>query len=76
MDLHKYLTKQGWGAVTALAKGIKAPAPDVSNWAKGTRPCPPWRCIAIEKYTNGEVTRKDLRPHDYKKHWPDLAYDH
>ena len=32
----------------------------------------PNRCVAIERATNGQVTRKDLRPHDWKDIWPEL----
>lgn len=33
----------------------------------------PNRCVAIERATNGAVTRKDLRPHDWRDIWPELA---
>lgn len=76
MNLQEYLNSKGRGSTTALAKSIGAHVPDVSRWAEGKRPCPPWRCLKIEKYTNGVVSRKDLRPLDYKKHWPELEDDH
>lgn len=72
MKLHEYIKQRGRGSISALAKGIKAPTPDVSRWVSGVRDCPPWRCVAIEEFTNGNVTRKELRPHDYKKHWPEI----
>ena len=31
------------------------------------------RCVLIEQVTNGAVTRRDLRPHDWKELWPELA---
>lgn len=76
MKLHEYINSRGRGSIAVIAKGINAPAPDVSRWASGVRPCPPWRCVAIEEFTQGDVTRQDLRPNDYKKHWPDLAVVH
>lgn len=33
----------------------------------------PQLCVQIERATNGQVTRADLRPDDYWLIWPDLA---
>lgn len=30
-------------------------------------------CVSIERETNGQVTRKDLRPDDWQDIWPELA---
>ena len=30
-------------------------------------------CVAIERETQGQVTRKDLRPHDWADIWPELV---
>ena len=30
-------------------------------------------CVSIERATDGEVTRRDLRPNDWKNIWPELA---
>lgn len=38
----------------------------------GTRRVPPDACPAIERATGGQVTRKDLRPHDWRDIWPEL----
>jgi len=44
----------------------------ISNWlARGTTPNPTY-CSAIERATNGAVTRQDLRPHDWWLIWPEL----
>jgi len=32
-------------------------------------------CVAIERATGGVVTRKDLRPDDWWKIWPELVED-
>ncbi|MDR2219752.1 MAG: helix-turn-helix domain-containing protein [Methylobacillus sp.] len=29
-------------------------------------------CLSVERASNGEVTRQDLRPNDYWRIWPDL----
>lgn len=30
-------------------------------------------CVAIEEHSGGVVTRKDLRPNDWHRFWPELA---
>lgn len=45
----------------------------ISQWANAQRPVPPERCVEIEVATSGEVTRKDLRPSDWQKIWPELV---
>ena len=40
---------------------------------KGMRPVPVRHCVAIERATGGQVTRKDLRPNDWTDIWPELA---
>ena len=73
MTLSEYITAQGRGAISALAKQIGAPIPDVSRWVSGDRPVPAGRCVAIEAATGGAVTRKDLKPLTWKAFWPELA---
>lgn len=60
--------RQAW-----LEKEICAPQPDVSCWVRGKRPVPVWRCLMIEQATDGQVTRKELRPKDWMRYWPELA---
>jgi len=43
----------------------------LSQMISRTRPISPERCLAIERETNGAVTRQDLRD-DYHLIWPDL----
>lgn len=35
----------------------------------------PEKCVLIERFSNGKVSRKDLRPHDWMRIWPELK-DH
>jgi len=37
------------------------------------RPIPIERCPAIEKATDGQVSRRDLRPDDWWLIWPELV---
>jgi DNA-binding transcriptional regulator YdaS (Cro superfamily) len=49
------------GSQSALARKIGVPPQYVQYWAKKNR-VPAERVIAIEKATDGEVTRAELRP--------------
>lgn len=49
--------------------GLSRPSA-IGNWKR--RGVPFEHCTPIEDATAGKVTRADLRPHDYIKHWPDL----
>ena len=71
MKLNDYLDKHG--AKTKLATEIGAQVQLVWQWASGVRAVPIDRCYAIEQATNGIVTRRDLRPDDWQKIWPELA---
>lgn len=45
----------------------------INQWANDKRPIPADRCVEIERATNGEVTRPELRPADWQRIWPELA---
>lgn len=60
------------GGVGALAKKIGVGQSVVSNWrARGNVPAA--HCAAIELAVAGKVTRKQLRPDDWKRIWPELS---
>ncbi|MBN3851970.1 helix-turn-helix domain-containing protein [Paraburkholderia sp. Ac-20340] len=61
------------GGNAALARAIGVKPPTVQQWVNGERKVPPSRCVAIERLTGGDVTRKDLRPTDWAEYWPELA---
>lgn len=61
------------GGSKRLSQQLGVSVPTVSNWISGKRPIPPKRCVQIEQLTNGAVTRKDLRPHDWREIWIELA---
>lgn len=63
------------GGVNAFARALDVKPPTVVGWRESLRNVPPKRCVEIELLTNGAVTRKDLRPHDYKDIWPELSDD-
>jgi len=59
------------GGLSALAKEIDVSSARLGNWR--LRSVPIEYCLAIETATAGGVSRKDLRPDDWHKIWPDLA---
>lgn len=64
-----------FGSHLALAKTLGYDdLRNVSAWANGLRPFPPEHCTTIERESSGQVTRQELRPHDFWKIWPDLAH--
>lgn len=47
---------------------------NVWPWTNDLRPFPPHHCYALERhFGRRQITREELRPHDWRKHWPDLA---
>gem|GEM_PF-495548 len=67
------------GSQAKLARALGLPQSLPSAWASANdssrRPVPINHCLAIERATNGQVTRADLRPHDWQDIWPDIAAD-
>jgi hypothetical protein len=38
------------------------------------KPFPPHHCYALELHFGADkITRQELRPHDWRKHWPNLV---
>jgi DNA-binding transcriptional regulator YdaS (Cro superfamily) len=65
-----------WGSQSQLARQLQIAPQLVGQWAKGKRPVPISRCLPIEKATEGQVSRRDLRPDDWQTIWPELAAPH
>jgi len=61
------------GRQIALAADRQVQPPVVAAWLSGRRPVPLEHCAAIERFTDGAVTRRDLRPDDWHLIWPELA---
>jgi DNA-binding transcriptional regulator YdaS (Cro superfamily) len=60
------------GGLAKLASLLGVSIQVVSNW-KDRESVPIERCLAIERATNGKVTRRQLRPKDWRDIWPELA---
>lgn len=57
----------------ALAGAIGVKQQHVWNWLNRPGFVPPEHCAAIERATSGAVTRRDLRPEDWHRIWPELV---
>ena len=71
MNLDSYLIKVE--TAVDLANKLSVTPGFVCQLRSGFRPVPIDRCVPIEQATSGLVTRKDLRPKDWHKIWPELA---
>lgn len=58
---------------SSLATALNVAPQQVYQWASGSRTIPLEHCVATERATKGLVSRKDLRPDDWQKIWPELA---
>jgi DNA-binding transcriptional regulator YdaS (Cro superfamily) len=70
MKLRDYLNAER-GASARLAAQLEVSPSFLSQMAAGDAAISPARCVLIEKYTEGVVTRKDLR-HDWMDIWPEI----
>ena len=57
----------------ALAAAIGVKQQHVWNWLNRPGYVPPEHCAAIELATDSYVTRRDLRPNDWWRIWPELV---
>ena len=64
------------GRSLAVAHALGVTPPVVSDWVTGKKGVPLERCVQIERATNGEVTRRELRPDDWQDIWPELTQSH
>ena len=72
MELHDWL-KQEHGRQAALARHLGIKPPQVADWISGDKPVPVVHMAAIEVFTEGAVTRREMRPDDFARIWPELA---
>lgn len=72
MNLSDYI-KESERKRTDLAKELGVGLSYLYQMEKGIRAVSPLRAVAIERATDGHVTRRDLRPDDWHLIWPELA---
>lgn len=63
------------GGQAALATRLDVKQQHVWNWLNRGGFVPPEHCARIELATDGAVTRRDLRPDDWHRIWPELVTD-
>ena len=76
MKLNDYFGSPGALTVAQLRERIGALSDaQVRQWQHGygDRKPGPQYCVAIERETGGQVTRRDLRPDDWHLIWPELV---
>ncbi len=81
MNLNDYLHLDGAPTIRELRRrmaehgsAVKSDA-QIRQWQHhyAQRVPSPLNCVAIELATEGRVTRRDLRPHDWALIWPELT---
>jgi DNA-binding transcriptional regulator YdaS (Cro superfamily) len=72
MDLKTYIQADR-GRASRLAKKLGITRSFLSQLASGRAPISPVRCVDIERETEREVTRPELRPDDWVRIWPELV---
>ena len=72
MTLTQWLSEQH-GRSAALAAHLRLPPSFVAKMKAGVKAVPIAHMAAIERFTAGAVTRRDLRPDDAHLIWPELA---
>ena len=56
-----------------LAACLHVPPSFVAKMASGDKSIPLEHATAIERFTAGAITRRDIRPDDWQDIWPELA---
>lgn len=72
MNLKQFIEKLPKGGASILAEKIGVSPSFLSQMASGASSINPIYAVKIEQATNGEVTRKDLRPDDWHLIWTEL----
>ena len=73
MELRQYIDSLERGKAKDLAACLNVSSSYLSQMASGKTSISPTRCVEIEIATKGTVGRKDLRPNDWFKIWPELT---
>lgn len=72
MKLKEYFVTRH-GEQAKMAKTLGVSTSQMSQMVNGTCAISNERCVLIETITSGVVSRKDLRPDNWQKLWPELA---
>ena len=61
------------GGAEKMARALGVSMQSVYFWRSGQRGLPIEHGAAIERLTNGQVTRQELWPEDWQRIWPELV---
>ena len=61
------------GAQKEIAEKVGVSMGFINHVVRGRKSMPVQHCVQIEQLTDGQVSRKDLRPDDWFLIWPELA---
>lgn len=61
------------GRSAALAATLDVPRSFVTKMGSGEKPIPVEHMAAIESFTDGAVTRREMHPTGWHRIWPELA---
>lgn len=70
---HEYLNRLPEAARESVCKAIGTSVGYVRKASSAGQLPEPARCVDIERVTKGAVTRRDLRPDDWQRIWPELV---
>jgi len=73
MEMLKSWLSAERGRVIGLARHLGVPPSFVSNMAEGRKSIPFEHGAAIDVFTGGAVSRRDMFPDDWQRLWPELA---
>jgi DNA-binding transcriptional regulator YdaS (Cro superfamily) len=76
VDLKTYIATSEMGTSKRLAESLGVSKSMMSQMVSGKAPISIERCVEIEVATEGAVSRKDLRPDDWARIWPELRDVH
>lgn len=72
MNLKTYIEKER-GRATVIASALGWSLSYLSQMASGKSSISPEKAVLLEQITEGVVSRKDSRPDDWQKIWPELV---
>jgi hypothetical protein len=72
MDLKTYLKPMTDAERDAFAKRCETSLGHLKNVMYGQKSCATDLAVHIHRETDGAVPRWVMRPHDWRKHWPEL----
>lgn len=73
MDLKTYLQSLPTAKRKEFAKKCGTTLGHMTNVSYAIKTCGPELAVAIERESKKAVTRKELRPNDWKRIWPEVA---